>query len=89
MKNEQDLAFDIGLAVDRSRDDAEIRDSKREQEMAALTEIIARSKSTARHDKITRHAEVKRALAAAEVALERALEPHELRGGAVAVYRVH
>lgn len=53
VRNEQDLAFDIGLAVDRSRDDAEIRDSKREQEMAALTEIIARSKSTARHDKIT------------------------------------
>ena len=54
MKNEQDLAFDIGLAVDRSRDDADIHTKQREQETVAMAEIIARSKSTARRDRVMR-----------------------------------
>eukprot|EP00946_MAST-07B_sp_MAST-7B-sp1_P003280 g3280.t1 len=52
IKEEQDLAFDIGLAVDRSRDEAEIRTKKHEEETAAMAKIIAHSKSTARQDKI-------------------------------------
>ena len=72
MKHEQDLAFDIGLAMDRSREDAERLTKETENESEELHEILERSKSTAREDMLKHWKNILEA------------EPHESSGIACA-----